>query len=36
MDLLKTAAQYNGVRVGVYASVIATGTIRVGDTVTVI
>jgi uncharacterized protein YcbX len=34
--ILKTAAQYNGVRVGVYASVIATGTIRVGDTVTVI
>jgi MOSC domain-containing protein len=34
--ILKTAGQYNGVPVRVYASVIAIGTILVGDTVTVI
>jgi uncharacterized protein YcbX len=32
--ILKTAAQHNGVRVGVYASVIQTGTVRIGDTLT--
>lgn len=31
--VLKTAAQYNEVRVGIYASVIQTGTIRIGDAV---
>jgi hypothetical protein len=34
--ILKTAAQHNEVRVGVYASVVQTGTIRIGDTLTVI
>jgi uncharacterized protein YcbX len=33
--ILKTAAQHNEVRVGVYASVVQTGTIRIGDTLTV-
>jgi len=33
--ILKTAAQHNEVRVGVYASVIAPGTIRLGDAVAV-
>jgi uncharacterized protein YcbX len=31
--ILKTAARYNHARVGVYASVVQAGTIRVGDTV---
>jgi uncharacterized protein YcbX len=34
--ILKTAAQHNEVRVGVYASVVKTGTIRVGDTLSVL
>jgi MOSC domain-containing protein len=34
--ILKTAAQHNQVRVGVYASVVQTGTIRAGDTLSVI
>ncbi len=34
--ILKTAAQHNEVRVGVYASVVQTGTIRVGDTLAVV
>jgi MOSC domain-containing protein YiiM len=29
--ILKTAAQYNGTHIGVYASVIEGGTIRQGD-----
>lgn len=33
--ILKTAARHNEVRVGAYASVVQTGTIRVGDTLTV-
>jgi uncharacterized protein YcbX len=33
--ILKTAAKYNDVRVGVYASVIQAGTIRVGDALTI-
>jgi uncharacterized protein YcbX len=33
--ILKTAVQHNEARVGVYASVVQTGTIRVGDTLTV-
>ena len=33
--ILKTAAQYNEVRVGVYASVVRAGTIRIGDTIMV-
>jgi uncharacterized protein len=33
--ILKTVAQHNEVRVGAYASVVQTGTIRVGDTLTV-
>jgi len=33
--VLKTAALYNQVRVGAYASVVQAGTIRVGDTLTV-
>jgi len=32
--ILKTAAQHNGVRVGSYASVVQTGTVRIGDTLT--
>jgi uncharacterized protein YcbX len=32
-EILRTAAQHNGVNVGVYASVINGGTIRRGDTV---
>jgi uncharacterized protein YcbX len=32
--ILKTAAQRNEVRVGVYASVVHTGTIRIGDMLT--
>jgi len=35
-EILKTAAQHNGVRVGAYASVVQTGTIRIGDTLTVV
>ncbi len=31
--ILRTAAQHNGVNVGVYASVVNDGTIRRGDTV---
>ena len=34
--ILKTTAQHNEVRVGVYASVVQTGTIRVGDTLAVV
>jgi uncharacterized protein len=34
--VLKTAAQHNEARVGAYASVVQTGTIRVGDTLTVV
>lgn len=33
--ILKTAAQHNEVRVGVYASVVRPGTVRIGDTLTV-
>jgi hypothetical protein len=33
--ILKTAAQHNEARVGVYASVVQTGTVRVGDTISV-
>ena len=33
--ILRTAAQHNGVNVGVYASVVNGGTIRRGDTVMV-
>ncbi len=35
-EILKTAAQHNEARVGVYASVVQTGTIRIGDTLTVV
>jgi uncharacterized protein YcbX len=34
--ILKTAAQHNEVRVGIYTSVVRTGTIRIGDTVTIV
>jgi uncharacterized protein len=34
--ILKTAAQSNEVRVGIYASVVQPGTIRIGDTVRVV
>jgi hypothetical protein len=34
-EILRTAAKYNEVHVGVYASVVQTGTVRVGDSVTV-
>jgi uncharacterized protein YcbX len=34
-EILKTAARHNDIRVGAYASVVQTGTIRVGDTLTV-
>ncbi|HTC93528.1 MAG TPA: MOSC domain-containing protein [Terriglobales bacterium] len=34
--ILKTAAQHNKVAVGVYASVVQAGTIRIGDTITVV
>jgi hypothetical protein len=34
--ILKTAAQHNEVRVGVYASVVQTGMIRVGDTLSMV
>jgi len=34
--ILKTAAQHNEVRVGAYASVVQSGTIRIGDTLTVV
>jgi uncharacterized protein YcbX len=34
-EILKTAAKHNEVLVGVYASVVRTGTIRVGDTLTI-
>jgi uncharacterized protein YcbX len=34
--ILKTAAQHNEAKVGVYASVVQTGTIRIGDSVTVL
>jgi uncharacterized protein YcbX len=33
--ILKTAAQFNSVHVGVYASVIQTGNIRIGDPITI-
>jgi len=35
-EILKTAAKHNEVRVGAYASVVQTGTIRVGDKLTVV
>jgi uncharacterized protein YcbX len=35
-EILKTAARHNEVRVGAYASVVQTGTIRIGDTLTVV
>jgi uncharacterized protein YcbX len=35
-EILKTAAHHNGVRVGVYAAVVRAGTIRMGDTITVV
>jgi len=35
-EILKTAARHNEFKVGVYASVIQTGTIRIGDTITVV
>jgi uncharacterized protein YcbX len=34
--ILKTAAQHNEARVGAYASVVQAGTIRIGDTLTVV
>ncbi len=34
--ILKTAAQHNEVRVGVYASVVETGTVRIGDAVRIL
>jgi uncharacterized protein len=34
--ILKTAAQHNKAKVGVYASVVQTGTIHIGDTLTVV
>jgi uncharacterized protein YcbX len=34
--ILKTAAQHNEVRVGIYASVVKMGTVRLGDTISVI
>jgi uncharacterized protein YcbX len=34
-EILKTAAHHNEVKVGAYASVVQTGTIRIGDTITV-
>jgi hypothetical protein len=34
--VLKTAAQHNDVRVGVYASVVSTGMVRIGDIVSVV
>jgi uncharacterized protein YcbX len=34
--ILKTAAKHNEVRVGAYASVVQTGTIRIGDSITVV
>jgi uncharacterized protein YcbX len=34
-EILKTAARHNEIRVGAYASVVQTGTIRVGNTITV-
>jgi uncharacterized protein YcbX len=34
--ILKTAARHNEVRVGAYASVVQTGTIHIGDTLTVV
>lgn len=33
--ILKTAAQHNEARVGIYASVVQTGTVRIGDTLTI-
>jgi MOSC domain-containing protein len=35
-EILRTAAKYNEVHVGVYASVVKHGTVRIGDAVTVI
>ena len=35
-EILKTVAQHNHVQVGVYASVVQAGTIRIGDTITVV
>jgi MOSC domain-containing protein len=34
--ILKTAVQHNEARIGAYASVVQTGTIRIGDTLTVV
>lgn len=33
--ILKTAAQHNEARVGIYASVVQAGTVRIGDTLTI-
>jgi hypothetical protein len=33
--ILRTAAQHNDVHVGIYASVVRTGTIHIGDSVSV-
>jgi uncharacterized protein YcbX len=35
-EILKTAARHNEFKVGVYASVVQAGTIRIGDTITVV
>ena len=35
-SVLKTAAQHNEARVGAYASIVQTGTIRIGDKLSVI
>ncbi len=35
-EILKTAARHNQFKVGAYASVVQSGTIRVGDTITVV
>ena len=35
-EILRTAAKYNEVHVGVYASVVKTGTVKIGDAVTVL
>jgi MOSC domain-containing protein YiiM len=34
--VLKTAANYNEAKVGVYATVVQTGTVRIGDTLSVL
>ena len=35
-EILKTAAKHNEIKVGAYASVVQSGTIRIGDTITVL